>query len=122
MIFHIQNVILMHCSARAILNCHLMAILLMSEIIIVEKYKKAYRKLMPKKERRGFKVHVIIYAGVNTGLITLNMLTVPQVPWFVFPLVGWGIGLANHYYFGVHRAPQSLEEYELKAERKSEKE
>lgn len=94
----------------------------MSETITVEKYKKAYRKLMLKKERLGFKVHVIIYAGVNTGLITLNMLTVPQVPWFVFPLVGWGIDLANHYYFGVHRAPQSLEEYELKAERMAEKE
>jgi hypothetical protein len=38
------------------------------------------------------------------------------VPWFIFPLVGWGVGLASHYYFEVHRAPQNLEEDELKAE------
>jgi hypothetical protein len=93
----------------------------MSEIT-VEKYKKAYRKLMLKKERQGFKVHAIIYAGVNAGLITINMLTVPQFPWFVFPLIGWGIGLANHYYFGVRRAPQNLEEDEMKAERMAERE
>lgn len=91
----------------------------MSEIT-VEKYKKSYCKLTIKKERQGLKVHAIIYAGVNAGLITLNMLTEPQVPWFILPLVGWGVGLASHYYFGVHRAPQILEEDELKAERMAE--
>jgi hypothetical protein len=92
----------------------------MSEIT-VEKYKKAYRKLMLRKERQGFKVHAIIYAGVNAGLITINMLTVPQVPWFIFPLIGWGIGLAGHY-FGVRGYPERLEEDEMKAERMAERE
>ncbi|HEX6281144.1 MAG TPA: hypothetical protein VFZ67_02845 [Nitrososphaera sp.] len=39
-----------------------------------------------------------------------------------FPLVGWGVGLASHYYFGVHTAPQNLEEDGLKAEWMAEEE
>lgn len=70
---------------HAFLYCHLMVILLMSEIT-VEKYKKTYRKLMIKKQRQGFIVHAIVYSGVNAGLITLNTVTEPQVPWFIFPL------------------------------------
>ena len=60
--------------------------------------------------RKGFKIHELVYGVVNGGLVTLNMLIVPQVPWFMCPLIGWGIGLANHYYFGVRKAGQFLEE------------
>jgi hypothetical protein len=88
----------------------------MSNEISVEKYKKAYRELVLKKEKQGFTVHAVIYAGVNAGLIALNLLTVPQVLWFIFPLVGWGIGLAGHY-FGVRRLPERLEGDEMKAEK-----
>ena len=88
----------------------------MSEIS-VEKYKQAYRRMKLEQEKKGFKIHATVYGIVNAGLVTLNMLTVPQVPWFIGPLVGWGVGLANHYYFGVRKAPRHLEEEEAKAER-----
>lgn len=91
----------------------------MSEIS-VEKYKQAYRRMKLDEGKKGFKIHATVYGAVNAGLITLNMLTVPQVPWFIFPLVGWGIGLANHYYFGVRRTLRHLEEEEAKAERLAE--
>jgi two-component system, LytTR family, sensor kinase len=70
----------------------------------------------------GFKVHAIIYSCVNAGLRALNILTEPQVLWFNLPLVGWGIGLASHYYFGVSKYLQSFEENELRAEGMAEEE
>jgi 2TM domain len=83
----------------------------------VEKYKKAYRRLMEKKAKTGFKVHAIVYGVVNAGLIVLNLVTEPQSIWFFFPLAGWGIGLGCHYYFGVRKYPEHLEEEEREAER-----
>lgn len=112
----------LHCTAVSILNSYSMVFPTMSEIITVERYKKAFRQIMITKERQGFKIHAIVYGCVNACLIMINMLTEPQVPWFVFPLVGWGIGLANHYYFGVHKYLQTLEKDELKAERMAERE
>jgi hypothetical protein len=93
----------------------------MSEISL-EKYKRAYRKMKMEEGKKGFKIHATIYSVVNAGLITLNMLTVPQVPWFIGPLVGWGIGLANHYYFGVRNATRFLLDEETKAQRLAEAE
>jgi hypothetical protein len=87
----------------------------MSEISL-EKYKEAYRNITMQKAKRGFKIHAIIYGIVNAGLITLNMLTLPQMPWFIYPLIGWGIGLASNYYFGVRKYPQRLENDEMEAE------
>ncbi len=47
----------------------------------------------------GFYIHLAVYAGVNTMLILIWFFTGgPSVfPWFVFPLVFWGIGLLAHY-------------------------
>jgi hypothetical protein len=53
--------------------------------------------------KKGFKVNLAAYAVVNSMLVTINMLTVPSFPWFLFPLCGWGFGLSMHYYFGVRR-------------------
>jgi hypothetical protein len=88
----------------------------MSEIS-VDKYKRAYHDLMMKKAVRDFRVHATIYAVVNAGLVTVNLLTVPQVPWSIYPLVGWGVGLAIHHYFGLRRYPEQLASDELEAER-----
>jgi len=44
----------------------------------------------------GFYSHALVYVVVNAGLAVLNLLTDPRYLWFVWPLVGWGIGLAAH--------------------------
>jgi 2TM domain-containing protein len=93
----------------------------MSEISL-ENYKNAYRKLMLKKATKGFKIHATVYGCINACLVTINMLTMPQFPWFLFPLAGWGAGLASHYYFGVRRYPKELEAEQLEAERMAERE
>ena len=40
-----------------------------------------------------FLIHLAVYAGVNLLLFIINMLTNPGTIWFVWPLVGWGIGV-----------------------------
>lgn len=51
--------------------------------------------------KKGFKINLTAYAVVNSMLVTINILTVPQFPWFLFPLCGWGFGVTMHYNFGV---------------------
>ncbi len=44
----------------------------------------------------GFFIHLAVFVCVNTAMMAVNLLNHPQVPWFRFPLLGWGIGLAVH--------------------------
>lgn len=45
---------------------------------------------------RSFYHHALIYLVVNSLLAAVNLLTDPGRIWFVYPLLGWGIGLAIH--------------------------
>lgn len=53
------------------------------------------------EDKVGFQVHFAIYLAVNAFLIALWYITSPPTglvfPWFVFPLFGWGIGIAAHF-------------------------
>ncbi|MEW5839982.1 MAG: 2TM domain-containing protein [Thermoproteota archaeon] len=55
--------------------------------------------MVMKKEKHGFTMHAIMHAGVNAALVASNLLTVPQVLWFVFPLFSCGIGRTWHALF-----------------------
>jgi hypothetical protein len=56
---------------------------------------KAYERARKRvEELRGFYTHLLVYVVVNLGLIILNLLI--QERWFIWPLVGWGIGLVIH--------------------------
>jgi hypothetical protein len=46
--------------------------------------------------RRGFWTHAAIYGIVNAGLAGLNLFGTPDYPWVLWPIFGWGIGLAAH--------------------------
>ncbi len=43
-----------------------------------------------------FLTHLAVFTGVNSLLFIINMLTNPGTIWFVWPLVGWGIGVLGH--------------------------
>jgi hypothetical protein len=58
-------------------------------------------ELQASDAKKGFKINLTAYAVVNSVLITINMLTLPLFPWFLFPLFGWGFGVTMHYIFGV---------------------
>ena len=79
-------------------------------------YQMEYRKMRMGQEKTGFKIHLTAYIVVNTLLITINLLTNPTIYWFVFPLIGWGIGVSMHYINGVRRFEAHLKAEETKIE------
>jgi hypothetical protein len=64
----------------------------------------------------GWYTHALVYVCVNLGLMLLNQqLSGPR--WHVFPLAGWGLGLAIHgLVIGLHLAGGGLRERMLRAE------
>ena len=47
------------------------------------------------KKRHDFHAHVLIYLLVNTFLVVIWWMTSPEgFFWPVFPIIGWGIGVA----------------------------
>jgi hypothetical protein len=62
-----------------------------------EAYKRAKKRV---EELKGFYAHLIVYVVVNGVLVLINLWTSPVFLWFLFPLVGWGIGLFFHAVFG----------------------
>lgn len=45
------------------------------------------------RRRAGFYSHLWAFIGVQVFLLALNLLTSPNYLWFLFPLLGWGLGL-----------------------------
>ncbi|MEC8163158.1 MAG: 2TM domain-containing protein [Pseudomonadota bacterium] len=54
------------------------------------------RRGRAKRRLRVFGFHLMGYIVVMTVLIPVNLLTMPEKSWFVFPLVAWGAPLAIH--------------------------
>ncbi len=46
---------------------------------------------------RKFRANFASYVSVCGGLLLLNVVTGIDSPWFLFPAIGWGIGLASQY-------------------------
>ena len=58
---------------------------------------EAYRRAKKRVEVKiGFYIHLSVYIVVNILLIIINLVTSPQVLWFKFPLMGWGVGVFFH--------------------------
>jgi uncharacterized membrane protein len=49
-----------------------------------------------RKATRGFLIHLTVYVLVNALLVGINLATTPARLWFVWPLVGWGVGVLAH--------------------------
>lgn len=59
------------------------------------------REMIRRARRRanaevGFYMHLVSYLGVMTFLAFINVMTTGY-PWFIWPALGWGIGLFAHY-------------------------
>ena len=59
------------------------------------KYEKARKRV---KEKKKFYKHLSSFITVNIFLFLLNIFTSPGHFWFIYPLLGWGMGLMGHYY------------------------
>ena len=88
----------------------------MTQEISLEEYKRAYREMRKEEEKSGFLIHLIVYILVNIMLVAINLLYSPEVIWFFYPLIGWGIGISMHYLFAVRFLEKTLKEREAKAE------
>lgn len=45
---------------------------------------------------RGLYSHLMSYVVVMSGLTAINLILTPQKIWFIFPLLGWGVGILSH--------------------------
>ncbi|HTP57716.1 MAG TPA: 2TM domain-containing protein, partial [Spirochaetia bacterium] len=59
-----------------------------------DKYKLA-RKIAERKV--GFVRHAAIYLLVIGGLAIINNVTFGGYQWWLWPALGWGIGVASHF-------------------------
>jgi hypothetical protein len=59
------------------------------------------RKRVARGNRLAFRIHATVFVAVQALLIAIwaviAITSDDSYPWFVFPLFGWGIGLAVHY-------------------------
>jgi two-component system, LytTR family, sensor kinase len=64
---------------------------------IVEDKDKAYERAQKRvKEIKSFYGNLISYCIVIPFLIIINVITTPDHIWFLFPMLGWGIGVVAH--------------------------
>lgn len=70
-------------------------------------YQVAARKVQRKLK---FFNHLILYVVICCVLIAINLLSAPQHIWAIWPILGWGLGLALHaaqiFYVGENSALQ----------------
>jgi len=70
---------------------------------ILEEFKRAWIDFELEEANRGFLSHLVAYVIVNIFLAFINLYISPQTIWFIWPLFGWGIGLAFHFVFSRKR-------------------
>lgn len=58
-----------------------------------ESYERAQKRV---KEMKGFYGNLTSYCIVIPVLIIINLTTSPNDIWFLFPMLGWGIGIVAH--------------------------
>lgn len=91
----------------------------MNEPITVSEYERAEAQVRVEEGRTSFYVHAAVYVLVNILLIVINLVFVPGFLWFVFPLVGWGIGLTMHYLFAVRFERRQTRDWQAKVEQRA---
>lgn len=48
----------------------------------------------PRDPRRMFRRHLLVFAGVMSGLAAINLFHNPNHLWVIYPALGWGVPLA----------------------------
>ncbi len=57
------------------------------------RYQEAKKRV---EEIKGFYFHLVTFLIINAVLIIINLLTSPEYLWFIWPILGWGVGLVIH--------------------------
>ena len=69
------------------------------------------------KKKRDFRTHIFIYVLVNAMLVVIWAVTGAGFFWPVFPIIGWGIGVAANAWDVYARKPISEDEIRRETER-----
>jgi hypothetical protein len=89
-------------------------------MVTLADYQRAEREMAVREGKRGFAIHAVVYVVVMAFLTVLNIVLITQTDenfvWFVFPLIGWGIGLTMHYLHGVRWADRETHDRQTQVE------
>ena len=70
------------------------------------------------KKRRDFHAHLLVYVLVNAFFVVIWAVTMPGgFFWPVFPILGWGVGVAANAWDVYGRKPISEDEIRRETER-----
>ena len=69
------------------------------------------------KKKRDFRTHIFIYVIVNVMLVVIWAVTGAGFFWPVFPILGWGIGVAANAWDVYGRKPITEDEIRRETER-----
>ncbi len=69
------------------------------------------------KKKRDFRTHVLMYVLVNAMLVVIWAVTGGDFFWPVFPILGWGIGVAANAWDVYGRKPITEEEIRREQQR-----
>ena len=77
-----------------------------------EQRQRAIRRIQAK---RRFRVHLAVYLAVNALLVLIWATTPATNFWPVWPMLGWGIGIAAHA-VSVYARPSEISEAQIDRE------
>jgi hypothetical protein len=64
-------------------------------------YERRRRERVARWQRKGFRIHATVFIAVQALLVVIWALQWQlggtSHPWFLYALLGWGIGLAAHW-------------------------
>jgi hypothetical protein len=81
----------------------------MTAKVTLQEYEHAERVIAHEGARTGLVIHGVMTALVSAALVLINVALAPEFPWSPFPIVGMGIGLAVHWWFGYHKLDEQLD-------------
>ena len=78
-----------------------------------------HEALQSLKKKQGFKAHLATYLAVNAFLVAIWAVTSggDDLFWPIFPILGWGIGLAANAWDAYGRKPITEADIQAEAER-----
>jgi hypothetical protein len=69
------------------------------------------------KKKRGLRAHVFVYVVVNAMLVVIWAVTGAGAFWPIFPILGWGVGVAANAWDVYGRKPIGEDEIRRETER-----
>jgi hypothetical protein len=69
------------------------------------------------RKKRDFGTHIVVYVIVNAMLVAIWAITGAGFFWPIFPILGWGIGVAANAWDVYGRKPITEDEVQRETER-----